>query len=334
MKKNLALIIFFLLASFIFSKKVAILPEIKRPAFDIIVDNKELFVVECATIYIYSLGDFKLKKTFGRRGEGPGEFKVHAAEHVYLCVQPDSLLVQSGGKISYFTRDGQFKKEMAHISRFGSITPLDNKYVAYSRKVIGKKNYQLINLLDSNFKKIKDVCRSEHNIQKNKIEMLKGTFHFKIYDNHIYVVYSQGEFVLDCFEKNGNFRFSIKDKKFRKRKVSARDKKRIHDWFKLHFKGWYHQNRHRMRIDEYWPAIGTFFIDSDIIYIGTYLRQKENWIFYLYDIKGNFIKKLSLPLYERHIWAPYPYYIKYGKLYQIIENEENEKWELYITEIQ
>lgn len=79
MKTKLVLIEFLLLTSLIFPGKVAVLPEVKRPAFDIIVDNNELFLVECATIYIYSLTDFKLKKKFGRRGEGPGEFKVHPA---------------------------------------------------------------------------------------------------------------------------------------------------------------------------------------------------------------------------------------------------------------
>lgn len=163
--------------------------------------------------------------------------------------------------------------------------------------------------------------------------ILRGTFHFKIYDNHIYVVYSEGDFILDCFDKNGNPWFSITDKKFQRREVSSKDKERIHRWFKFHFKAWYHQNKQRMRVDDYWPAIGTFFIDNDIIYISTYLKQDENWVFYLYGMKGNFLKKLSLPLFERHIWAPYPYIINNGNLYQVLENEE-EEWELHITEIQ
>jgi len=334
MKKKLLLINLLLFASLIFPEKAAVLPEIKSPAFDIVVDNNELFMVECATIFIYSLENFKLKKKFGRRGEGPREFKVHPAEHVGLSVQPDSLLVQSGGKMSFFTRDGEFKKEISRIIGFAALTPLDNNYVAYSRKIIDNTNYRLISLLDANFKKIKEVCRSEHNIRKNKIELLWGTFHFKIYNNHIYVVYSEGDFVIDCFDKNGNFKFSIKDEKFPKRKASAKDKKRIHDWYRINLKGWYHKNKQRMRVDDYWPAIGTFFIDNDIIYIGTYLRQEENWIFYLYGIKGNFIKTLSLPLFDRHLWAPYPYYIKNGKLYQVLENEDTETWELHITEIQ
>ena len=141
MKKKILLINLLFFASLIFPEKAAVLPEIKSPAFDITVDDNELFMVECATIFIYSLENFKLKKKFGRRGEGPQEFKVHPAEHVGLCVQPDSLLVLSGRKMSFFTRDGQFKKEISHIIGFGALTPLDNNYVAYSRKIIDNTNY-------------------------------------------------------------------------------------------------------------------------------------------------------------------------------------------------
>lgn len=318
---------------FLFGEKVAVLSEISKPAFDFFVDGDQLFITQCATIYIYSLKDFKLQKNFGQRGEGPREFKVHTQEHVYVSVQPDFILVGSGGKISFFSRDGRFKEEIRNNTKFGSFTPLDGNYIGYSNENEGKKRYTVVNILDSNFKKIKEVCRGEHSLQKKTIALVTGTFHYKVYNDNIYVVYWDGEFLVDCFGKNGDFKFSLKNENFKRRKVNVQDRERIHKWCKFYWKDWYHKNKHRIKINEYWPAIGTFFVDGSIIYISTYVRQKDDWLFYLYDLKGNYLQKIYLPLYERNVWAPYPYSIKNGKLYQIIENEETEKWELHITRI-
>lgn len=338
-KRDLWLITSLILLVFtspVFTEKAATLPEIRRPDFLIHVDKDELFLVECEKIFIYSLKDYKLKYKFGKRGEGPQEFKVHPGEHVFINVQPGYIMVGSGGKVSFFSRSGQFKKEAA-VQHAGGIIPFAGKYLAASRLVEDKKGYEVLNILDSDFKKLKEVCRSELHIKRDKVVFPNATFFFRTYKNNIFVNYIAGDFVLDCFDQNGAFNFSLKNEKFRKPRVSGEEEKRIHKRLRQVFGDWYINNRQRIKINDYWPAIGMFFIDNGIIYILTHIKKsiekKQHSLFYLYDVKGKFLKKVFLPVLERHIFAPYPLTIKNGKLYQIFESLDSEEWELHISAI-
>lgn len=46
------------------------------------------------------------------------------------------------------------------------------------------------------------------------------------------------------------------------------------------------------------------------------------------------MKKIYLPLKEKSVNKLFPFDIKDGKLYQLIENEDTEEYELFVTEIQ
>jgi len=74
-------------------------------------------------------------------------------------------------------------------------------------------------------------------------------------------------------------------------------------------------------------------INENKIYILTY-KQKENQSeFYILNLKGKLIKKRFLPLIEKNALEMYPYKINEGKLYQLVDNEDKEEWELLITDI-
>lgn len=330
------LCVYLLFSSGLIAEKMAVLPELRRPDFLINVYGGELFLVEGASVFIYSLKDYKLKYKFGKRGEGPQEFKVHPGEHVFINVQPGYIMVGSGGKVSFFSRNGQFIKEIA-LPNEVSVIPFAGKYLASSRKFSDNKGYQVIHILDKNFKKIKEVCRCELHIKRDMITFPNATFFFRTYKNRIFVNYINGDFVLDCFDQSGEFSFSLKNKNFRKPAVSAEDVKRIHKRLRQNFGDWYVKNRVRIKINDHWPAIGMFFIDNGLIYILTHIKkqidQKDHALFYIYDVKGKFLRKIFLPVIERHIFAPYPLTIKNGKLYQILENADSEEWELHITAI-
>lgn len=82
------------------------LSDLRNPE-KIFVDGDRLYITEFPTVYIYSLTDFRLVKKFGRGGEGPQEFRGQ----IHLSVQPGYIMVQSTGKVSFFTTDGDFKNE-------------------------------------------------------------------------------------------------------------------------------------------------------------------------------------------------------------------------------
>ena len=67
---NVVLLLF--LSIYVSSAAADIVPlaEVAKPG-QIVVDDRQVYITENTTVFIYSLPDLKLKKKFGRLGEGP-----------------------------------------------------------------------------------------------------------------------------------------------------------------------------------------------------------------------------------------------------------------------
>jgi hypothetical protein len=158
--KTMSITIFFL-SSFIFGAKIVPLDEVEYPK-SMIVEGGRVYLAEVEHIYIYSSTNFKLLKKFGKQGEGPEEFKIFPQGFgLRIAVHPDYLLVSSMAKVSLFTRDGEFKKEIKQIRSLACYLPLGNKYVGNSSRRTEKTRFQTINLLDENFEIVKELYKIE-----------------------------------------------------------------------------------------------------------------------------------------------------------------------------
>jgi len=76
------------------------------------VDDTQLYVTQEASVFIYSLKDFKLVKKFGSAGQGPQEFFLVPTVPLTIDVQMDQIIAVSIRKVSYFTKQGEFIKEV------------------------------------------------------------------------------------------------------------------------------------------------------------------------------------------------------------------------------
>jgi uncharacterized protein YlbG (UPF0298 family) len=74
-------------------------------------------VTQEATVFIYSLKDFKLVKKFGKAGEGPREFRILPQLPLNIDARTDQIIVNSFGKVSYFTKQGEFIKEVKTLTK-------------------------------------------------------------------------------------------------------------------------------------------------------------------------------------------------------------------------
>ena len=162
MRISLVSMVIILFGTIVFTgAKVVQLPGLMKPQ-TMIVDNNQLFITEDTTIYIYSLKDFKLQTKFGKRGEGPGEFR-DIGYGVKLEPMVDSLIVYSPGRVSYFTKDGKFIKEKQVTDpRKGQFQKLDDKYVGTATKKEKQKIYFALNLYDAELKVITELYKYEH----------------------------------------------------------------------------------------------------------------------------------------------------------------------------
>ena len=154
MKKTSILIILLCISFFGFTEKVRTFPDLFNPT-RIMVDEDRLYIVEFPHVFIYSLKDFSLIKKVGRKGEGPQEF----LPGLNLLPYPDHIIINSRGKISYFTKTGDFIKEVK-CPFAGGVEPCEDTFVGLGYRRGNDKdpvNYTTIDVYDQNFKKIREV---------------------------------------------------------------------------------------------------------------------------------------------------------------------------------
>jgi len=328
------LLLVILLSFSVFAKKVATFPGVRNPE-QLYLDDNRIYFVDDASIYIYSLKDYSIIKKFGKRGEGPQEFKLSADQTPALLVCNDHLEICSAGRVSFFTKAGEFKQVLATIE--GSIfQKIGNSYVGWKRIYENKIRYDLINLYDSNFKKIKEISRRESGIQPHKRKINPLTWFvntFQAYKDKIFI--DGREFTIFVFNENGDKLYEINLEK-EKLKITDEAKEGILHFYKdessywkvrwLRLKSWF-------VFTKFFPLIRNFQVVDDKIYITTFLDKNEKSQFIVLDLKGKVLKKTFLPLLKESYFAIYPYSIKNNKLYQILFNEDTEDWELHVEEI-
>lgn len=338
MKKFNAFVLVLLLTGFVFAGKAVPFPDILKPE-TIAVDNQYIYITEGAAVHIYSLKDFSLKKKFGKPGEGPQEFKLFPGVALRLTVLPEYLLLESMGKLSYFTKEGNFKKEMkTHIvsPMFGRYKPIGEGFVGMAPFREDKKLFVKITLYDSTVKEIKGIFKIEtsvprpgHDINPITITRIPSLY---VYDNKIFFDGDNG--IIHVFNESGKELQSIKHA-YEKEKVTEAHRNNYINYFQSHpiYKRLYAQDKDRVKFPEYFPPLRRYHIADKQIYVLTYKVKENKSEFFIFDLDGKLIKHTFLPVMEKNAVEMNPYTSKNGKLYHLMEDEETEKWELHITEI-
>lgn len=330
MKKVMLFLIFMLCALTVSAGQAIPFPEIYKPV-RIAVEDGKLYISERATIYVYSLKDFKLKQTIGREGEGPREFKRYAV----IEILPNSLLVNSLGKISHLSKDGKFIKEVRVKSEVAFLKCLGENFVGrafrIARKGKEKMNYKVLNLYNPELFKIKEIFKQELDMQQGKgTKLFHLSFSYKTYANRLYVA-GKHDFIIDVFDAEGNILFAITHP-YKKLRFNAEHKKQLYESFRLMGRDVERWKKIGI-LPKYFPAIRHLSVTDDTIYVQTYKKRGDAYEFFLFDLEGKLIKRLFLPCVDRYFMVPFPFTFKNNKLYQLAENEETETLELRIHEI-
>ena len=330
MRKLVLILLLLLFASLALMGKVVPLPDLVNPR-KIAVDENQIYIAEKTAVYIYSLKKFQLKKKFGKEGEGPQEFKRRI---IQVNIQPDYIFLNSAGKVSYFTKDGTFIKELRTISPDMRLKPFGKEFVGGRTLIENNTLYFLIGIYDANLKKIKDVYKQERAVQMGG----KGTKVFShplpyyTYEDKLFIVKGK-DLVIEVLDKAGEKRYSI-TYDYKRIKVTADDKKRVLYHFKTdpETKSYFEMIK-PILFPDYFPAIRNYYIADKKIYVITYKKENEKTECIIFDIKGKFLKQVFLPYIYVNPIDEYPTAIKNGTLYQLAENEDTEAWELHITGI-
>lgn len=323
---------FALMTMFIFSEIMATFPDLGKP-YRIMVNENKLYILEDQKVYIYSIDDYKLLNKFGKTGEGPREFM----RRLNITAYKDYLVINSQGKISYWTKMGKFIREVKSPFAGGVELLGKDMYVGNGFRRRTPKdpvNYNTIVLYDSKFKKIREIDKKQANFQRKYIKFFGQAYYFinSRTKKWIYVIGHDG-MKINVFNEKGDKLFVIEEP-YQKIKVTETDIKAVEDSFNdTRARHFFEENRNRFRYETYKPAIKNFLEYDNLIYVETWKRKDNKTEFYVFGQDGKLKSRMFLPLVMIDFRRSYPYFIDKGKFYQLVENEDEEIWELHVTDL-
>jgi hypothetical protein len=339
-KKIILLILIFLpvmlLAADTGAKKIGTLDSILQPR-SLHVYGDRAYVVENYTINIISLGTGELINSFGKRGEGPGEFKRSPVLRIY----PDFLAVNSWGKLVFFGHEGRYIKEMKHqFGRDVGAIPLGDRYVA-QKSDFSEKDQQAVQsfgIYNSSFNLVKTIFQSPNPFeidilpgnQKQPYPVIHDNISLDVYEERIYIADSRKGFYFKVFDSHGKWLHDIKAD-VPPTRVSDPFRTRLLE--KLKSEPWWKQFENKLEpvFPEFLPEIRFFTIQHNKIYVQTFIEKEDDALFRIHDLTT---KKMSTIYLPRACDGALKWYdIQKGDYYYLRENEDTDMWELFVVNI-
>lgn len=316
------------------AEKVSVLQEVNKPEF-IMFGTGNLYVLEGTAIYMYDEAAYTYKGKFGKEGEGPGEIKkAPFSGPLVMTLFKDKVTISSSGKYSIFSQDGTFEKEIK-ISPFDSFYPFEDKFICFSPYSRGQGElYLAVYMADKDFKKAEEPLIVADTRVGPNFKMLFPFTSFTPfpYKDKLYIAPDPVKFAIDVYDKDGKKIRTI-SREYKIKKISSEYRKKTIDWFENDY---FWKNLYRVRKDgvtfrDYYPPILMVLVDSDKLYVFTHVFDKQgDRECIIMDLEGKELKRVFLPVKETYgMDFQFPYTIYKDNFYILMENLDEETWELH-----
>lgn len=316
--------------------KTWILEDLLKPEI-LVMDKTQMYITQEASIFIYSLKDFKLIKKIGKPGEGPEEFLImRSFGGIFPNVQTENIIVNSFGKLSWFTKDGKFIKEMKMPTyRIVGILPFGKNFVGIFPLKVNQKYWMVLNLYDNRLNKLKEIYRVEHVWGEGKgLRLFEYPLLYRVYDNKFFIAMEKG-FIIKVVDTEINELYIVRHN-IKPVEITEEYKKETIHFFKTarNVKGLYEILK-PLRFPKYYPDIQDFYVTGNWIYVITYktAEQRTKTECLKFNINGRFSKSVFLPLKIDRPQPPYLHLIHEGFLYRLEEDMDANQWWIHVTEI-
>lgn len=324
MKKVVVCFLILWVVSWLGAEKLAVFTDLMKPD-RLAVGKDYIYVGEFPHIHVFARSDASPVKKFGKQGEGPREFNRYCIPRVI----GERLLVNSSGKITYFTLEGEFIEEKRVNRQTGSsLLPVgEDRFVARGFTDVEGEQYLTVNLLDGEGKKIKELGRMHRGVRSDRILYMDQQAAYETDGERIYLMLGR-EFVIDVFDRDGK-KLSTITREYKRPSFTEEDKRRALESFRTdpRTKPIFETIKQRIVFPDAWPAVAGIRPDGKTLYIMTFKREKDSYELFILKPDGTLVSRKMVPIQFQTPMRPYPMDMRDGRLYQLVENED-EEWEL------
>ncbi|MFQ6119517.1 MAG: 6-bladed beta-propeller [Methanosarcinales archaeon] len=266
--------------------------------------------------------------SFGRKGQGPGEILL--ASYLGVTHRDEIAVIErKSRKLLFFSRDGNFIKEIRIEPSVIGISPLPNgKYLKekYIRELssIFQRIYALI-LCDSEFREIRQL-------DKLLIPNRPSASFWTVSKNNIFVGNEKRGYIIHVFDLEGNFVRKI-SKEYKPIDYPEEWKRNLEKAYEALYRA--SSTREKMDIPTHLPPFYSFFTDEEGRLVVRTWEKGENPDEYIHDIynsEGIFVGRKSFKDFMRGEQLNTYVKIKNNRLYGIRVKESGHK-ELGVYEI-
>jgi hypothetical protein len=242
-------------------------------------------------------------------------------------------------KMSFFDKDGTYINEKK-VSVDRLLFPINGKYLGIG-PTPNDKNIQCLGftIYDQKLNSPKVIFISDVEINNpNRFVLPMTSITYKpVHRGRIYVNSSSDDFQINIYDIRGEMVQAIR-KQYPRIKIPEGFEKDALEYFENHpnFKRMIEYLKRILVFREYYPPIRDMQIVEDHIYVLTFRRKGPLWELIKLDLKGNEKGRAFIPLgeYEYFTWYPVFYSVYGGKVYTLVDDEEEEVWKIHVSTFQ
>ena len=269
------------------------------------ISDNELYILQGATIHVFSLPRLHPVRAMGVRGEGPGELKVTPWLSNAMILFPDHIILGSIDKYISFAKSGRILEEQRRNPAFTQVIPFEGIQAVRKRIVEEGAQYSTINIFNPETQSLKELYRQRFSAGRGEVDAVPDSIHFTVFGGLIYIDQSAEGFVVAAYDKSGalvskinppvkNIRLKDTDR------ILALEAMKEDPFINMNTGGWEnYQKTTRINFPSYFPPIRDFVLSEGRIIVQTYLIQGDEEEYIFLDLEGNIKQRLFLPVSEK-----------------------------------
>lgn len=309
---------------------IAKLPQVMNPFFLTIADGRMYIVENSVAAHIYTIDPqgASFIRTFGREGQGPGEFGFIYGVRAFK----DHLEIPGVRKLARFSLDGDYISEVTvTVGVFkGAAYRLGDGYVVRDLNFDEKGTTTTIRLYDQDFKPVKEIGARTASTGLEKINLVADYYAPRVVGDQLYVIDAAQDSVVTVYDRNGVLQKEIR-LPLEPVKMTAALKETIVKPVKESLGG-------RIRWEDYekrlffpnrTPGLDYFEVIEGKFVTRTYMYRQDLVEFAVFDLQGRELRRMDLPFTGR-LSNGILFCFYQGRYFYLRENAEEEVWELHV----